>query len=338
MEVQQGVNEEVEAGITQLTGDVTATGPGVAVATLATVNSNVGSFTYSSITVNAKGLITAASSGSAPEVPLTFSTGLTRTVNTITANISTGIAGSQTIYGGTAANEDLTIEGTIHATKTSSYVILQPTGGNVGIRNIAPAYVLDVGAQIRVVGVAGLVGAIDATNYALSLQNNATSVWLEMLNSGGVSKGAFFGINSNNFELYNWQGGPIRFFTNAVASAGTERLRINETGEVGVNKNSTLSQFYVRPTVSSKMGFIIEGISGQSVDLQQWRNLTTVLSVVDASGKLGIGVASPTAILHLKASTATASTASLKIDAGTLLTVPESGVVEFDGKAWYMTT
>lgn len=54
------------AGITALTGDVMATGPGSVAATLATVNGNVGSFTYASITVNAKGLITAASSGTAP--------------------------------------------------------------------------------------------------------------------------------------------------------------------------------------------------------------------------------------------------------------------------------
>jgi len=49
-----------------LIGDVSATGPGIAVATLATVNSNVGSFGSASnsvvFTVNGKGLITAASS------------------------------------------------------------------------------------------------------------------------------------------------------------------------------------------------------------------------------------------------------------------------------------
>jgi hypothetical protein len=44
------------------TGDATKSAGGTAL-TLATVNSNVGSFTNSSITVNAKGLITAASSG-----------------------------------------------------------------------------------------------------------------------------------------------------------------------------------------------------------------------------------------------------------------------------------
>lgn len=53
------------SGITQLHGDISAgPGSGDQAATLATVNSNVGSFTSANITVNAKGLITAASSGS----------------------------------------------------------------------------------------------------------------------------------------------------------------------------------------------------------------------------------------------------------------------------------
>lgn len=51
------------SGITALTGDVTASGPGSAASTLATVNSNVGAFTNANITVNGKGLITAAANG-----------------------------------------------------------------------------------------------------------------------------------------------------------------------------------------------------------------------------------------------------------------------------------
>lgn len=47
-----------------LGGDLSGTGTGSINTTLATVNSNVGSFTNANITVNAKGLITAASNGS----------------------------------------------------------------------------------------------------------------------------------------------------------------------------------------------------------------------------------------------------------------------------------
>lgn len=73
--------------ITALTGDVTASGPGSSATTLATVNSNVGSFTNANITVNAKGLVTAASSG-------TGGSGITRSVNSISTPTTAGATAS----------------------------------------------------------------------------------------------------------------------------------------------------------------------------------------------------------------------------------------------------
>lgn len=55
-------------------------------------------------------------------------------------------------------------------------------------------------------------------------------------------------------------------------------------------------------------------------------------------GKLGLGVSSPSAVLQLKAGTATAGTAPLKFTTGTLLTTPENGSVEYDGADLYLTT
>lgn len=46
-----------------------------------------------------------------------FTTGLTNTAGTITANISTGVGGGQIVYGGTGATDNLRISSTIHATK-----------------------------------------------------------------------------------------------------------------------------------------------------------------------------------------------------------------------------
>lgn len=86
--------------ITALTGDVTASGPGSAAATLATVNSDVGSFTNANITVNAKGLITAASSGSAGSSGLSTTSPLSDSnllvYSTLGAGSAYGVATSST--------------------------------------------------------------------------------------------------------------------------------------------------------------------------------------------------------------------------------------------------
>jgi hypothetical protein len=55
------------------------------------------------------------------------------------------------------------------------------------------------------------------------------------------------------------------------------------------------------------------------------------------SGSVGIGTTTPTAVLHLGAGTSTASTAPLKLTAGTNLTTPEAGAIEFDGINSYIT-
>ncbi|HBP27398.1 TPA: hypothetical protein DD445_01220, partial [Candidatus Nomurabacteria bacterium] len=55
------------------------------------------------------------------------------------------------------------------------------------------------------------------------------------------------------------------------------------------------------------------------------------------TGSVGIGTVSPTAVLHLKAGTATASTAPLKFTSGSLLTIPEAGSIEFLTDTYYGT-
>jgi hypothetical protein len=110
--------------ITALTGDITAAGPGSVPATLATVNSNVGSFTNASITVNAKGLITAASSGTAP-VLYTAGAGLTLTGSVFSATPS--VVDSTPTVGGAAA-ESVAVAG-LHTTSTIWAVTQRTMGG-----------------------------------------------------------------------------------------------------------------------------------------------------------------------------------------------------------------
>jgi len=61
-----------------------------------------------------------------------------------------GRAGGQTLYGGTAANEDLTLEATSNATRTTSYVVLSPSGGSTVVGAVE-----SIQAKLQIVGGTG---------------------------------------------------------------------------------------------------------------------------------------------------------------------------------------
>lgn len=100
--------------VTALTGDVTASGSGSVASTLATVNANVGSFgsatAIPNLTVNAKGLVTAAGSSA---LVVTLPEHATQAANTIVANATGGVAAP------TAATPSAVIDSAIGSTQGS---------------------------------------------------------------------------------------------------------------------------------------------------------------------------------------------------------------------------
>ena len=58
---------------------------------------------------------------------------------------------------------------------------------------------------------------------------------------------------------------------------------------------------------------------------------------IKSTGNTGFSVDVPTAIVHLKAGTASAGTAPLKFSSGTNLTTPEPGAIEYDGSNLFYT-
>jgi len=70
---------------------------------------------------------------------------------------------------------------------------------------------------------------------------------------------------------------------------------------------------------------------------QHWKKSGINLTPIDSNVNVGIGV-TPTARLHLAAGTATANTAPVKLTSGTLLTVPEIGVIEYYDGRYYITS
>ena len=65
-------------------------------------------------------------------------------------------------------------------------------------------------------------------------------------------------------------------------------------------------------------------------ELRFYTGATLVRMVIGYNGNVGIGQSSPTAVLHLKAGTATANTAPLKFTTGTNTTVAVAGQIEYN--------
>jgi hypothetical protein len=93
------------------------------------------------------------------------------------ASVMTGALTAPTIYGAyNVANGDITIEGTSHATKDTSYVILQPTGGNVAIGDTTAATRLKiVDTASTSIGSRGVVLSNGSTGDYLNIWNYAAN-------------------------------------------------------------------------------------------------------------------------------------------------------------------
>lgn len=239
--------------ITALTGDVTASGPGSVAATLATVNGNVGTFTYPSITVNGKGLITAISNGSAPTTytgtfPISISGSVISSLFSTTSN--SGIAQGNLYVGSggifqTSATTSVTNGTGISFSGTAGALI----GGSA-------LTITNSGVTSNVAGtgisVSGATGAVTITNTGVTSIVAGTNVTISgatgavTINASGGSGGSGTVSTSTN-EV----AGRLAYFT---SNSGTPAL----LGQVATSAPTVSAPI----TYSGTLGSLVGGVGG----------------------------------------------------------------------------
>jgi hypothetical protein len=169
-----------------------------------------------------------------------------------------GRSGGQSLSGGTAANDDLTLEGTTNATRTTSYVIMQPNGGNVGIGITAPVTILHAykatGSSIVKVQTA------DTTFYAAQdVQSSSGAAAFYHFSSSYPTSNQYIAntglleSTTGSLNLSAASNNSIQFWTNNQASP---RMVILGGGNVGIGTTSPQRKLHVAGTI------IVDGDEG----------------------------------------------------------------------------
>lgn len=270
--------------ITSLTGDGTAAGPGAAAFTLATVNANVGTFGTTAlvpiITVNAKGLITAASSTAYQDADAAGIKG----VSTYTAadfNLSSGLVSLDYANGQKATS---VLPGFLSAADWVTFNAKQAAG------NYITALTGDATASgpgsvaITLATVNSNIGACgDSTHVAqvtLNAKGLATACTPVAIASGGSPGGSDTQIQYNNASAFGgtsglvWNGTRLAN-TNAPAASATDALMRLGSTLSGANANGTY--------------YGINAANGYTGDLANWQVNGTTMFQVDAAGGITAG-------------------------------------------------
>jgi trimeric autotransporter adhesin len=248
-----------------------------------------------------------------------------------------GRAGGQTLYGGTSANANLTLDSTSNATRGN--IVLQPFGGNVGIGTTMPVAKLSIigsdspNTKIRLAS-SSANSAGDAPTLELSNAYNGFSDFpkINLMNSNGTSINALpipigqilgeVGASGNYAPsgpptphlgatiqfiaaesfLSGAAGTDILFRT---ASPGTitpsPKMTIAANGNVGIGTITPGAKLDVvgGDIWAGGIKVALGGIFGNSTDLLFGAGGTERMRILQGTGYIGIGTTSPSEKLHI---------------------------------------
>jgi len=237
-----------------------------------------------------------------------------------------------------------------HTSQNVNYGLsFQPNGGNVGIGTLVPVAKLSVdgvsstGPSNTDKGIfyangfdnsVGLtIGNYTASPFGMWLQATTipigTSVFPIVLNPAGGKVG--IGVSNPSQILHVVATNPTVLVADAGASFANIQFQ-NSGSALYYGVDSSTGGGLLSTSTANSAVFNQAGVFDMMFATSNLLRIT-----LSAAGKVAIGTQAPTAVLHLKAGTATADTAPLKFISGTLLGTAEAGAVEFLTDAYYGT-
>lgn len=259
-----GVETQIANGaaITALTGDVTATGPGSVAATLATVNSNVGSFGSSTsiptFTVNGKGLITAAS-GNAVIAPAGTLTGTTLNATVVNSSLTSVGTIATGVWNGTATSgSSFLTSGTTFTTAagTTTHTTYKLTiiGAGAGGGGSSVANTKGAGGGAGATCIVFITGLSPSTGYTIAI--GAAGAGGAATPAAGSNGGnTTFNDGATTYTAGGGTGGPVGASANGGVGGTCTNTTLNITGEQGGATGTNATTTLAPRGGASQMGF-----------------------------------------------------------------------------------
>jgi hypothetical protein len=174
-------------------------------------------------------------------------------INAVNAS-GTGISGYMTRWSGT---------------KTMDTSLIFQQANRIGIGKTAPLKTLDVGGQLGV----GMATNADNRGYDIEFSTNQQTGGIDFTTS---SPNAFLDlyIGGSLANSGGWSG-IMRFFTGATNAYGTERMRINEVGNVGIgNVTPTAGAGYTSVAINNTTGGWLQFFTNGTRSAEIYNNTT----------------------------------------------------------------
>lgn len=283
----------------------------------------------------------------------------------------TTVTAATAFYGSAAANGDVTIEGTSSATKTTSYAILQPTGGFVGIATTTPlvkfhltqnsdtAYptlgttkgAIFISGDTNLFGLYAGVNTSDGNSWLQAMRNDAATAYMIALNPAGGP----IGIGGIDTSLSRISAGLMGVGTGAAGSTAGSLSLTNLTASGYINAalltvgdGATSTELRISgtgagtsaltgnggPMISrnNATGAVTIASNAGGVTIAPASAVTTLTGDVTISGTAGFAGAAVSASTGVNTPVGTTALSSLRIPHGAAPTSP------VDGDMWSTTT